>query len=81
MKNKHKPERHNEGDKNQNSSLVLRPSCVPGTKVSTDLPHENCQIVVSEAEYGVGCPKTLEKNIGLFHTGSRPDHLERCLSH
>lgn len=29
-------------------------------------PHRTRQLVMSEAERGVSCPETLEKNIGLF---------------
>lgn len=66
MKDNHSTERYNEDDKNHNSSLVPRPSCVPGAMLSTDFPHQTCQSVMSEAECSVSCPKTLEKNIGLL---------------
>lgn len=66
MKGKRRTESDNEGDKNQDSSLVLRPSCVPGTVLSTDFAHEKRQVVMSEAEDGVSCPKTLDKKMGLF---------------
>lgn len=81
MKGKHRTESDNADDKNQDTSLVLRPSCVPSTVLSTDFAHEKRQIVMSEAEDGVGCPKTLDKNMGLFAHRQRPDYLERCLSH
>lgn len=66
MKDKHSAERYHKDDKNRNILLVSRPSCAPGTVLSTDFPHKTCQTVMSEAECGVSCPKTLEKNIGLF---------------
>lgn len=49
LKGKHATERCNEDGKTNNNSLFLRPSCMPGSMLSTDFPRKEQQVVMSES--------------------------------